>query len=158
MNYKRIKRHKMNWKIITEDNQVSLHDHTISDVYWGNDIILLFDDGFDVTKENVRNKTGRHKQTGVASVILHNAIYMSGIKFLSNDAEKNVNKEEVADIDLEVLEFSFDSNNGKVEILGDAWDECLFCKLEFKASKVSYCWNEFVDDAWFQDWAKSSCD
>lgn len=83
-----MKQHKMDWKIITEDNQVSLHDHTISDVYWGTDIILLFEDGFDVTKENIKNKTGRHKQTGSASVILHNAIYLSGIKFLSNDAEK----------------------------------------------------------------------
>lgn len=151
MNNKQNKQYKMDWKIVTEDDQISLHDHSISDIHFGTDIILLFDDGFDVTRNNTENKTGRHKRTGSASVILHNGIYMQGIKFLLNDAEKNVNKEEVSNIDPEVLEFSFDSDNGKIEIIGDAWDECLLCKLEFKASKVSYCWNEFVDDAWFQD-------
>lgn len=154
MNDKQIKQHKIDWKIVTEDDQISLHDHSISDIHFGMDIILLFDDGFDVTRNNIKNKTGRHKRTGSASVILHNGIYMRGTKFLSNDTEKNVYKEEVSNIDLEVLEFSFDRDNGKVEIFGDAWDECLFCKLEFKASEVSYCWNEFVDDAWFQDWDK----
>lgn len=154
MNDNQIKQHKMDWKIVTEDDHISLHDHSISDIHLGTDIILLFDDGFDVTRDNIKNKTGRHKRTGSASVILHNGIYMRGIKFWPNEAEKNVNKEELSNIDLEVLEFSFDSDKGKVEIFGDAWDECLLCELEFKASEVSYCWNEFVDDAWFQDWDK----
>lgn len=88
MNDKQIKQHKIDWKIVTEDDQISLHDHSISDIHFGMDIILLFDDGFDVTRNNIKNKTGRHKRTGSASVILHNGIYMRGTKFLSNDTEK----------------------------------------------------------------------
>lgn len=38
-----------------------------------------------------------------------------------------------------------------MEIFGNEGDENLFCGLEFKTDKVSYCWNEFVEDAWFQD-------
>lgn len=59
--------------------------------------------------------------------------------------------EELSRIDLEILEFSFDDQTGMVKIAGDAWDGCIFCVLKFRAAKVSYCWNEFFDDAWFQD-------
>ena len=141
----------MNWRIMTEDNHVSLHDHLISDIHIGNDITLYFDNGFDVKKENLCNKSGRHKRTGRSAVVLHDAVFMKGIKFLPEEIDKKMDIAELVNIDLEVLEFSFDHNIGKIEIFGDAWDECLFCKLEFKANKVSYCWNVFVDDAWFQD-------
>lgn len=141
----------MNWKVKTEDNDISLHDHVISDVHFGNDITLLFEDGFDVKKENVCNKMGRHKITGSAAMILHNAGYMRGVKYLPENLEKTVEIEELVKIDFEVLDFSFDHETGKAEFVGNAWDESVFCKLEFKADKVSYCWNEFVDDAWFQE-------
>lgn len=141
----------MSWKIATDDNHISLHDHSVSDVLVGNNITLLFDDGFDVTSKNVCNHTGRHKRTGLAAVVLHDAIYDKGVKFLPGNKEQEVKIDELSEIDLEVLEFSFDSVAGIVEIIGDAWEEGVFCKLSFKAGKVSYCWNEFVEDAWFQE-------
>lgn len=144
----------MNWKFKTEDNNISLHDHLISSMSIGKDIVLIFDDGFDVTKENIYNQTGCHKRTGSSAVILHDAIYVKGVKFLTEASETNIAIEELGNIDFEVLEFCYDSITKKVEICGDAWDECLFSKLEFTCNKVSYCWNEFVDNAWFQDWNK----
>ena len=140
----------MNWKFKTVDDNISLHDHLISDVDIGKDIILFFDDGFDVTKDNICNQTGCHKRTGRSAVVLHDARYIGGVKFLNEASEKEIAIEELKNIDFEVLEFKYMA--GKVEIYGDAWDECLFSKLEFICNKVSYCWNEFIDDAWFQDW------
>lgn len=37
-----------------------------------------------------------------------------------------------------------------LELCGDAFDDSMFCKLLFKVSGVEFCWNEFVEDAWFQ--------
>lgn len=142
------------WKVITEDDNISLHDHSVSSFDFGNDILLLFEDGFDVTKEHSCNETMRHKQTGVSAVILHDAAYVKGIKFLPGNKEKEVALEELNLIDLEVLDFSFCKEKQEVKILGDAWEERLYCELTFKANSVSYCWDDFVDDAWFQDWPK----
>lgn len=142
----------MNWKVITEDTKSSLHDHVITDVEIGKDIVLYFEDGFDVTKDNACNNTGRHKLTGNAAVILQNATFIEGIKYLANNAEKRVIVEELKELEFEVLEFIADEERKEVVIFGDAWDESVFSKLVFRASKVFYCWNEFVDDAWFQDW------
>ncbi len=145
---------KEDWKVITEDDNISLHDHSVSSFDFGNDILLLFEDGFDVTKEHSCNETKRHKQTGASAVILHDAVYVKGIKFLPGNKEKEVALEEVNLIDLEVLDFSFCKENQEVKIFGEAGDECLCCELTFKADRISYCWDDFVDDAWFQDWPK----
>lgn len=145
---------KKDWKIITEDDNISLHDHMVSSFDFGKDILLRFEDGFDVTKNHSCNETMRHKQTGAAAVVLHNAVYIKGVKFLPDNKEQNVAQEELGTIELEVLEFSFCKEKRKVEIFGEAWDECWLCRLEFTADKVSYCWDDFVDDAWFQDWEK----
>ena len=144
----------MNWKVITEDTEISLHDHVITDVEIGKDIILYFEDGFDVTRENACNNTGRHKLTGNAAVVLQNATFIEVIKYLADNAEKRVALEELRDLEFEMLKFTEDNEKQEVVIFGDAWDECAFSKLVFWASGVLYCWNEFVDDAWFQDWAK----
>lgn len=143
---------ELKWKISTDDDNISLHDCLISKASVGKDIILFFDDGFDVTSKNICNETGRHKRTGTAAVILHNAIYEKGVKFLPENKEKEIAISEIFGIDFEVLDFYFDNETGIVEISGDAWDESVFCKLKFRAGKISYCWNEFVEDAWFQDW------
>ncbi|SHL77636.1 hypothetical protein SAMN02745136_05675 [Anaerocolumna jejuensis DSM 15929] len=142
----------MNYKVITEDSNISLHDHLVSEIQVGRDIALLFEDGFDVTVNNIYNNTGRHKLTGKSAVILYEATYIEGSKFLSDNNEKKIEVSSFSKLDLEVLDFSYDSNTDIVEVYGEAWDESVFCKLKFKVTKVTYCWNEFVDDAWFQDW------
>lgn len=129
----------MNWKIISEDTEISLHDHVITAVEIGKDIILYFEDGYDVTRENTCNNTGRHKLTGSAAVVLQNATFIEGFKYLADNAEKRVALEELKDLEFEVLEFTEDNERQEVVIFGDAWDESVFGKLVFRASKVLYC-------------------
>lgn len=140
------------WKVITEDDNISLHDCIISGIDFGEDIILYFEDGFYVTKDNGNNATGRHKLTGESVVVLHQAQDFKSVKYLEDDTAINLEKTKINKIDFEILDFSFDKKTGQVKISGMAWDEegNVFSELEAKACGVTYCWNELIEDAWFQ--------
>ena len=140
------------WKVITEDDNISLHDCIISRIDFGNDIVLHFEDGFNVTKDNACNSTKRHKLTDESAVVLHQAKDFKGVKYLKDDTAINLEKTEINKIDFEILDFSFDKETGQVKISGRAWDEegDVFSELEAKACRVTYCWNELIEDAWFQ--------
>ena len=138
----------MGWKIVTDDSNVSLHDHLITEIEMNEDVVLHFENGFDVTKGNSVNSTGRHMHTGKSAVILHNAVLFEGIKWLNDESERKLTVEDFSEVDFEVLSFSYEGE--MVELCGDAFDDSMFCKLLFKVSGVEFCWNEFVEDAWFQ--------
>ena len=140
------------WKVITEDDNISRHDCIISGIDFGKDIVLYFEDGFHVTKDNANNATGRHKLTGESVVVLHQAQDFKSVKYLEDDTAINLEKTEINEIDFEILDFSFDKKTGQVKISGRAWDEegNVFSELEAKACGVTYCWNELIEDAWFQ--------
>lgn len=139
----------MNWKVHTKDSAISLHDHSISSILLERDITLLFEEGFDVAKSNALNTSGHHKHTGTAGVVLKNAQYIQGIKYFPEDVEENMKTEELEKLDFEILTFSYHNETKIVEIFGEAGEEAVFGKLVFQAEEVEYCWNEFVEDAWF---------
>ena len=140
----------MSYKYSAESG-VTLHDCEINEWIFGDDITMVFEDGFDVFADCPRNGTGRHKRTGKSAVILQNGSLVSGKTYLANDEEKQVNKEELTKMEFDVLDFKILPDSVILEC--DAWKDgkdAGFCELEFSCEKVLYCWNEFTDDAWFQ--------
>jgi hypothetical protein len=79
------------WKFVSEDGEtISLHDHCITSVEEiGTDLILHFtDDGFDVTKDNPLNPTGRHRNAGLAGFIMLE-LYAQRVLFCWNDLPRD---------------------------------------------------------------------
>ena len=79
------------WKFVSEDEgSISLHDHWISRVdQVGEDLMLHFSsDGFDVTKDNPLNPTGRHRNTGPAGFIVLE-LYAQRLLFCWNDLPRD---------------------------------------------------------------------
>ncbi|MDE6728706.1 MAG: hypothetical protein K2J80_12335 [Oscillospiraceae bacterium] len=128
-----------------------MHDHEISDWVFGDDIICVLDRGFDVFADNPMNDTGRHKHTGNAAVVLKNAEFVSGELSQNENETRTIKKEDLSALELDVLDFVRLPDS--VEFACDAFENgrLEFCKLEFSCSDVIYCWNEFTDDAWFQE-------
>lgn len=143
----------MEWKCTSNIfDSVTLHDCTITRLIFGGDIICELDDGFDVFADCPQNDTGRHKRTGKAAMILQNADFLRGALYVSDKDEMPLNKDEIAALDLEVLDIKRYTDS--VLLACDAWKtkygDC-YCELEFSCSDVIYCWNEFTEDAWFQE-------
>ena len=65
-----------NWRFCSqEDETISLHDCVIDCVEWAeHGIWLSFENGFNVTKDNSLNPTGRHRLTGKAAVFFYNSV------------------------------------------------------------------------------------
>ena len=142
----------MDWKFQTNDCRVTLHDHEITEFVFDEDITLIFEDGFDVFADCSLNKTGRHKQTGKAAVILKNSKFVSG--FISSGfVDRHITQDELLQLELEVLDFRRLPDSVILEC--DAWSrdthkDAGFCEAEFSCTDVLFGWNEFTDDAWFQ--------
>lgn len=150
----------MEWRFVSDDtDSISLHDCDISEFVFGCDIVLMFEDGFDVAAPNPLNETGRHKRTGKAAVVLKNGRYVSGEMSLGRvynsagegftDECRLIAESELSALELEVLEFKLE--NGTVFFVGDSRKERNFCELKFTCDTMLFCWNEFTDDAWFQE-------
>lgn len=160
----------MNWRYITESEEITLHDCIVTGWVFGEDIALNFEGGFDVYSDNPLNNTGRHKRTGESAVILKNAKFISAEfpaytvthsdKTTEEIPAKEVTFDEIAKFaDAEIL--SSDYENGVFTLEGLAEIQHGFCKNGFfrvliSCDKPLYCWNEFTDDAWFQDYPKGN--
>lgn len=145
------------------ENGVTLHDCDITGWIFDGDITIVFEDGFDVFSDCPQNGTGRHKHTGKSAVILKNGKFVSGEMSLENtyygagegfgEAEcRPVSKKEMAELELEVLDFKILPDSVFLEC--DAWkadEDAGFCELEFSCERVVFCWNDFTGDAWFQN-------
>ncbi len=142
----------MDWSFVSDDcGSVSLHDCEISRWAFGKDIICEFDDGFDVFADNPQNDTGRHKRTGKSEVVLKGAAYVSG-ELYSDGGTKTLAMENLSEQELWVLDFRRLINS--VTLACDAFKDnkdAGFCTLEFMCAEVLYRWNEFTEDAWFQE-------
>ena len=142
----------MDRKYKTNENNITLHDHEITEWIFGEDITLVFEDGFDVFADCALNDTGRHKQTGKSEVILKNGRFVSGFISLGF-VDRNVTRDELRQLELEVLDFKRLPRGIVLDC--DAWNQDTrkdagFCEIEFSCEDVLYCWDEFKDDAWFQ--------
>lgn len=155
----------MNWKYITESDEVSLHDCIVTEWIFGEDITMNFEDGFDVCKANPLNDTGRHKRTGESAVILKNAKFISAeipaynvIHFDKTTEEvlvKELTFDEIVKFsDTEILSSDYENGvftlEGLAEVRNDSRQQDFF-KVLLSCDKPLYCWNEFTDDAWFQE-------
>lgn len=144
----------MDRKYRSDDYQtVSLHDHSLTEcLHNGDELLLMFEDGFDVCAENPLNDTGRHKHTGKAAVALENGRFLEGTLFISKTEEKPLREEEIAAVEPEIKDFTRYPDS--VFLACEAWHAehgVCYCQIEFACTGVEFCWNEFTDDAWFQD-------
>lgn len=139
----------MNWEIATYDDNISLHDNLVDAIIIDENITFIFNDGFDVTKEHSKNSTGRHKHTGKSAVIMKNAKYINGESY---DTSLSISLDKMKALNLEILSFDFDKQSKIVKIDADTHNPCDSCTFTIRCTEVIYCWNEFTDDAWFQDW------
>lgn len=146
MSYKNI-----DWKYRAVD-QIEMHDHAITEWEFGKDITLIFKDGFDVYSDCPQNDTGRHKHTGKAAVVLKNGTLVSGKRFFK-DLELSVGENDLNGLFIEVIDFKqlLDGVFFACDAFTDGSNNMWFCTLEFSCEEVIFCWNEFTDDAWFQD-------
>lgn len=151
----------LDMKFVSDDiDSISLHDCDISEFKFGEDIELIFEDGFDIASPNPLNGTGRHKRTGKAAVVLKKGQYVSGEMSFGRvynnagdgfaDECRPISENELSELQFEVLAFKFE--DGTAFFVGDSWKECNFCELKFVCANMLFCWNEFTDDAWFQDY------
>lgn len=138
----------MEWKF-TAENAVTLHDCGISEIIFGEDVILMFDDGFDVFADCPQNGTGKNMRTGKAAVILDNARFISGEISLDDEA-RQITADELSELELGILDFRElpDSVLLECDAFRDGKDAG-FCEVEFACKGVRFCWNEFTDEAWF---------
>ena len=179
----------MNWKYITESDEVSLHDCIVTEWLFGEDITLNFEDGFDVCRTNPLNDTGRHKRTGESAVILKNAKFISAEYSAYTVTHSDKTTEEIPATELtfdEIAKFVDATSSGArpitirlmndeiakfadVEILSSDYENGVFTltglagihdgdffRVLLSCDKPLYCWNEFTDDAWFQDYPKGN--
>ena len=155
----------MNWKYITESDEVSLHDCIVTEWVFGEDITLNFEDGFDVCRTNPLNDTGRHKRTGESAAILKNAKFISAELSAYTVTHSDKTTEEIPATELtfdEIAKFadaeilSSDYENGVFTLEGLAEIPHGFFEVILFCDKPLYCWNEFTDDAWFQDYPKGN--
>ena len=141
----------MDWKYKSDFFRgVSLHDCSISGWIRGVDTVVEFDEGFDVFAGDPQNDTGRHKRTGKSAVVLKNAAFMSGELSVDNGTTE-LSEADIAGLEFDVLDFKRFPDS--VVFACDAFRngrDAGFCELEFSCSEVIYCWDDYTDDAWFQ--------
>ena len=129
------------WKYQSvEDNTISLHDCVIDRVELsGGDVILYFDEyGFNVTKDNSLNPTGRHRNTGPAAVILKNGCYQTLIS-------KEFFAQELIEGEILKFEWNQDLRLFTLKMVGGINFE--YYEMEFICDKVLFCWNDLPEDA-----------
>ena len=154
------------WRFCSqEDDAISLHDCAMDHMKCDKDgLWLMFEDGFDVTKDNSLNPTGRHQLTGKAAVFLKEGSYLEG-DWNRNCTQQGPNDsdpipmqevpilwEQLVDLSPEVLDFTWDPDKQYLSIT--AIDNVGYCDINFACVEVWFCWNELTEDAWFQDWPK----
>ena len=154
------------WRFCSqEDDTISLHDCVMARVEWEKDgLWLIFEDGFDVTKDNSLNPTGRHRLTGKAAVFLKDGAYLEGAWNRNCTTQNSGDSEPIPlqEIPLrqeqfrawspEVLDFTWEPEKRHLSIA--AIDGIGYCEINFSCESLWFCWNELPTDAWFQDWPK----
>lgn len=155
-----------NWRFCSqEDDTISLHDCVMDRVEWDKDgLWLIFEDGFNITKDNSLNPTGRHRHTEKAAAFLKNGSYLEGawnrncmykgpgVPDLIPMQEVLIPRERFVDWSPEVMGFIWEPEKRHLSIT--AIDSIGYCEINFSCEELWFCWNELPEDAWFQDWPK----
>ena len=145
------------WKYQAGDiANVSLHDHLIDDIILqGNDILLMFTNGFDVRSIHSLNDTGTSKLTGKSQILLTNAKYCNNVSCILNN---NMHKTEIALLKsqfrgFEVLDFNVEGS--RFTLHGNLHDETntsvSHMELSFFCDKIVCCWDCYKSDSWYVD-------
>ena len=147
------------WKYESYDNKnISLHDHYIDKIFVdGNDIWLIFSEGFDVVKTHPLNDTGKSKHTTTSQIILRNADFIEQDEM---DFVSLIN----STFSFEVLDWTMERNiedgviilNGEFTEWSDTGFKKEFAQLKFTCSDFLFCWNDYSEDAWFEGWPERS--
>ena len=156
---------------------VSLHDHCVTRTEEvGPDLVLHFEeDGFDITRDDPLNPTGRHRNTGPAAVVLKHWRWERGAfgpncfrEVRLDNGEKEyiplpvvpISKNQfLQGLELEVLDFTWEE--GALTLEGSVFpdpppgSETGFVEIVLSGQRLLFCWNELPRDAWFQDWPKN---
>lgn len=150
------------WKYKSSDfEHISLHDHCIDRIISdGNDILLIFDDGFDIVKTHPLNITGKSKQTTNAQIVLRNAGFLKGVEHRWNQ-KKKCSEEKKFDFayligsafEAEILKFKLEDGVFSLDVKlclhePDYYGE--FAELSFTCTDSLFCWNDYSSDSWFE--------
>ena len=157
------------WKYESRDiENISLHDHSIDEIRQSdNNILLIFNEGFDVAKTHPLNDTGKSKRTAKSQIILKNAKFHSGIMYRWSWQKRECEQEEIdlshispSAHSFEVLDWTlnFKAQDGTVKLCGimfsDDAPNSEDSELKFSCDDVLFCWNDYSDDAWFEGWSE----
>jgi hypothetical protein len=153
------------WKYQSSDvENISLHDQVIDEIQThDDDILLIFNEGFDVVKTHPLNDTGKSKHTTASQIILRNAEFLKGITHHWAGQEKKSEQEEFdiawflkSTCSFEVLDLDFNAEDGVVSLNGNMCLEISpkmeYSELEFSCNEFLFCWNDYSEDAWFEEW------
>ena len=155
------------WKYESCDiENISLHDHFIDEVQTdGNDILFTLNEGFDVVKTHPLNNTGKSKRTTASQIALKNSKFIKGTIHHWKWQEKENRQEEIdlawflnSACSFKVLDWTlnFKAEDGTVLLNGIMYWESSpkgeYSELEFSCRDVLFCWNDYSEDAWFEEW------
>jgi len=156
------------WKYKSGDiENISLHDNFINKIQVdGDNILLIFDDGFDVLKTHPLNDTGKSKRTTKSQIVLKKSEFREGrvYSWEQQDKHDKIDFERLLSPDcfFEVLDWilKFSKEDGKVSIQGNiCWENFSnreYSILEFSCEEILFCWNDYCDDAWFEEWPENT--
>ncbi len=148
------------WRHRSEDaGTISLHDCTLSGIRRdGERCILLFEEGFDVERENAENPTGRHRRTGPSAISLEKCSGLRGELDPCCLREETFSRRHVPltwdllceQSGLVLLDYSWDGRRVDVSGINTACEYGYFA-LSLAYERATFCWDELLRDAWFQD-------
>jgi len=146
------------WKYKSQDiEHISLHDCSFGEILVeDNDVLLIFNEGFDIVKTHPLNDTGNSKNTTKSQIVLKNAKFIYGKSDYWNkemcDFAEFINYFS----SFEILEFRID--NGEIVFNGyfspknrKNSSNQHFMSLSFLCADVIFCWNDYSADAWFAE-------
>ena len=160
------------WKYESCDfENVSLHDHLIERIQTSrNDILFIFDKGFDIAATHPLNDTGKSKRTATSQIVLRNAKFLKGVVHHWEFHEKRDTQEEVdlawlidSYCNFEVLDWVLDckEKNCMVSLHGNVCrkdsSKSEYSEFVFSCNSVLFCWNDYSEDAWFEGWSEHTC-
>jgi len=155
------------WEFMSSDiENISLHDNSIDQIQLAdNDILLIFNEGFDVHNAHPLNDTGKAKRTTASQIILSDARLIGGVIHHHNMQSNQVGDECISISWLletawqfEVSDWSlkYDPEKGTATLhgymhLANPYKQ-EFAELTFACGGAVFCWNGYVGDAWFEGW------
>lgn len=147
------------WTFESNNHQdIALHDNKFNEIIVEDDnIILIFNDGFDVVKSHPLNDTQKSKHTTKSRIVLMNAQFVKGNTFDSrNQSYEFGSRALVNGFDhFEVLEFKIE--NDALYLFGNLDADSIknqCAEIWFSCSNVIFSWNDYSSDAWFEGWPK----